>query len=259
MNKNMKLLTTTNYGLFIANDDQRQLDKNHVKRIAQSMEKVGFIPSKPIQCYKRGDKLVKVDGHHRFHAAKALGIPIYYVIEGQEAQHMIAAENFLVKKWNGNDFIRTYANRGNKEYLDLLAYSERSGLTLKAASSMLLGQQSSSGNASEALNQGTFKIKDRNQIEAFINLRSKVPCKEIMHPRFVNAWSKCYLVEEFDASLFTHKCSINASFLTTCNNDDQALSMIEQIYNHKQSIKIPLSFLAKEGAKKRKIAWGNKK
>lgn len=259
MNKNMKLLTTTNYGLFIANDDQRQLDKNHVKRLAQSMEKVGFIPSKPIQCYKRGEKLVKVDGHHRFHAAKALGIPIYYVIESEESQHMIAAENFLVKKWNGNDFVRTFANRGYKDYLDLLAYAEKSGLTISFSAQMLIGQQSSSNNAAQTLNQGTFKIKDRNQIEAFINLRSKVHCKEIMHPRFVNAWSKCYFVEEFDHSLFTHKCTINSSFLTTCNNEDQALSMIEQIYNHKQSIKIPLAFLAKETAKKRNAAGGKKK
>ncbi len=247
----MKLQTTTNYGLFVSNDDQRKLDLNHVKRLAQSMAKVGFIASKPIQCYRRGDKLVKVDGHHRFHAAMSLGIAIYYVIEGEESQHMIAAENFLVKKWNGEDFIRVYANRGMKDYQELASYAEKSGLTLKFAASMLIGNQATSNNASKNLNNGEFKIKDRSQIESFIELKSKVQAKEIMHPRFVNAWSKCYFVKEFDPSQFAHKCALYSGFLTTCNNEEQALAMIEQIYNHKQSTKIPLAFLAKESAKKR--------
>jgi hypothetical protein len=247
----MKLQHTNNYGLFIANDDQRKLDQNHAKRIAQSMAKVGYIPSKPVQCYKSGDKLVIVDGHHRYEAAKAIGQAIYYVVESQESQHMIAAENYLVKKWNGNDYIRVYAKRGLSDYVELLGYAEQSGLTLKFASSMLIGNQAASGNAGQALNKGEFKIKDRKQIESFIVLRSKVKAKEIMHPRFINAWSKCYFVSEFDSAQFAHKCAINAGFLTTCNNEDQALSMIEQIYNHKQSTKIPLAFLAKESAKKR--------
>jgi len=250
---NMKLQSTTNYGLFVANDDQRKLDQNHVRRLAQSMAKVGYIPSKPIQCYKKGEKLVKVDGHHRFHAAMSLGIPIYYVIETQESQHMIAAENYLVKKWNGDDYIRVYAKRGLTDYVELLGYAERSGLTLKFASSMLIGNQAASGNAQQALNKGDFKVKDRKQIEAFIALKTKVKAKEIMHPRFINAWSKCYFVSEFDSSQFAHKCALNSGFITTCNNEDQALAMIEQIYNHKQSIKIPLAFLAKESAKKRSV------
>lgn len=248
---NMKLQHTTNYGLFIANDDQRKLDQNHAKRIAQSMVKVGYIPSKPVQCYKRGDKLVIVDGHHRYEAAKAIGQPVYYVIESEESQHMIAAENFLVKKWDGNDFIRVYAKRGLTDYVELLGYSEKSGLTLRFTASMLIGNQAASGNAQQSLSKGEFKIKDRRQIESFIALRSKVTTKEIMHPRFINAWSKCYFVSEFDASQFTHKCALYAGFITTCNNEDQALAMIEQIYNHKQSTKIPLAFLARESAKNR--------
>ena len=250
----MKLQSTSNYGLFIANDDQRKLDQNHSKRIAQSMAKVGFIPSKPIQCYKRGDKLVIVDGHHRYEAAKAIGQSVYYVIESPESQHMIAAENFLVKKWNGADFIRTYAKRGLPDYIELLDYSEKSGLTLKYASSMLISNQAASGNAGDALSKGEFKIKDRNQIEAFIALKNRVGAKEIMHPRFVSAWSKCYFVNEFDASQFAHKCALYSGFLTTCNNDDQALAMIEQIYNHKQSTKIPLAILARESSKTRQAA-----
>ena len=247
----MKLQSTTNYGLFVANDDQRKLDQNHIKRLMKSMGKVGFIPSKPIQCYRRGDKLVKVDGHHRFAAAVNLGIPIYYVIESEESQHMIAAENYLVKKWNGDDFIRVYANRGMKDYMELINYSKKSGLTLRFTASMLLANQSSSGNGSQSLSSGEFKIKDRKQIEFFIDLKERVKAKEIMHPRFINAWSKCYFVDEFEPSQFAHKCVLYSGFLTTCNNEDQALAMIEQIYNHKQSTKIPLAFLARESAKNR--------
>lgn len=248
----MKLQYTNNYGLFVPNDDQRKLDQNHAKRLAQSMSKVGFIPSKPIQCYKRGENLVIVDGHHRYEAAKAIGSTIYYVIEGQESQHMIAAENYLVKKWNKSDFVRTYANRGNPDYMELVKYSALSGLSLSAVCSMMSNEQASSGgNQSKAVSQGTWKIKDREQINAYITLKNKVNRKEVSHPRFLNAWSKCFFTPEFDHNMFIHKLKINQGLITTCNNEDQALAMIEQIYNHKQSAKIPLAFLAKENAKRR--------
>lgn len=254
---NMKLQSTTNYGLFVANDDQRKLDQNHIKRLMKSMDKVGFIPSKPIQCYKRGDKLVKVDGHHRFAAAVNLGIPIYYVIESEESQHMIAAENFLVKKWNSSDFVRTFANRGLSDYLELIEYSQKTGLNYVTIASMLGGEQAKSKNYTNSLNQGTFKIKDRNQVNAYIKLKTTVPRKEIEHRAFVAAWSKCYFVEEFDVAQFTHKADLYQSNLTTCSNEDQALDMIEQIYNYKQSIKIPLAFLAKQNSKRRQAKFGH--
>ena len=50
----MKLEKTTEYGKFITNQEQRPINTSHAKKIAENMADCGFIPSKPIQCYKDG-------------------------------------------------------------------------------------------------------------------------------------------------------------------------------------------------------------
>ena len=93
----MKLETTRNYGLFETNHEQRPIIESHVKKLAENMKLVGFIPSKPIQCYRKGKKLVIVDGHHRLEAAKIAGCAIFYVIETQASQATMPSENSLVR------------------------------------------------------------------------------------------------------------------------------------------------------------------
>jgi len=80
----MKLETTTNYNRFSKNPEQRTISELHANNIAKSMMTAGFLPSKPIQCYKKGDGLIIVDGHHRFEAAKSIGIPVYFFVEADE-------------------------------------------------------------------------------------------------------------------------------------------------------------------------------
>ena len=251
----MKLEKTKDYSLFSTNHEQRPIDHCHVKRIGENIKHVGFLPSKPIQCYKKGAKLIVVDGHHRLEAAKSVGAEVFYVIESDRCQQTMAAENFLVKKWGGIDFVRLYASRGNKNYQLLLHYQDR-GIPVNMAASMMINNGAGSGNANKTIQNGTFKVKTTDQIEqvdAIIQeFSDKAPaCKS--RP-FISAISKCILWDGFSYDTFVRRMRENSVMLEKTSNEEQILTQIEAIYNYRSRQPVPLKFHVENAAKERNLA-----
>lgn len=251
----MKLEKTNEYALFCCNQEQRPIDHAHVKRLAENMRLFGFMPSKPIQCYRKGGKLVVVDGHHRLEAAKAANVEVFYVVEAERCQQTMSSENYLVKKWTGMDFVRLYASRGNKNYQSLLYYQER-GIPVGFVASMMINHGASSGNTNKVIQNGTFKIKSTDQIElvdAIIQeFAAKSPaCKS--RP-FISAISKCILWEGFSFDTFVRRMRENASMLEKTSNEDQMLTQIEAIYNYRSRQPVPLKFKVESAARERNLS-----
>jgi len=253
----MKLEKTRDYTLFVPNDEQRPLDERHASRIAESIDVFGFLPSKPVQCYRRGNKLVVVDGHHRLSAAKAARSEVYYVIEESRNQEAMAMENSLVKKWATIDYVRLFALRGNSDYQELLTY-ESQGLPLNMTASMLAGEGAASGNVLKYLSSGLFKIKTRKQVDVLLSLFNdfgdRVPA--VKSRPFIAAFSKCLFTREFDPDVFARKLNHIPSLLEKTSNADQMLKQIEDIYNWKSTAKIPLAFLVNKTTSDRKTTFG---
>jgi hypothetical protein len=255
----MKLEKTKDYTLFISNSEQRPVDDRHAKRIGESIDLFGFLPSKPLQCYRKGSKLVLVDGHHRLAGARAVGADVYYVVEEKESQQTMAAENLLVKKWSAMDFIRLYASRGLSDYKELLRYQE-SGIPLTMAASMLIGEGAGSSNAGPSISSGKFKIKTREVIDKLLSLfdqfEGRAPA--IKSRPFISLFSKCIFTPEFDFEVFEHKLSLNPTMLDKTSNEDQMMRQIEDIYNWSSREKIPLAFLVSKNSKERHHTFGGK-
>jgi hypothetical protein len=250
----MKLEKTKNYSLFTKNHEQRPLDQAHIRRLAESISIFGFLPSKPVQCYKKGQKLIVVDGHHRLAAATAAGAEVYYIIESDRCQQTMAPENVLVKKWQVMDFVRLYAARGSDDYRMLLYYHER-GIPVSMAASMMIKNGAGSGNATRAISDGTFRVKDTNQIEKvdaliqeFGNIAPATKSRS-----FIAAISKCILWEEFDFDMFVRRMRENHLLLEKTSNEEQMLTQIEAIYNFRSRQRFPLKFHVEEAAKARNM------
>lgn len=253
----MKLETTKDYSKFTQNHEQRPINIKHAKMIAENMQHVGFLPSKPIQCYKQGSKLVVVDGHHRLEAAKAIGIPVFYVVEPQSCQQTMAAENMLVRKWEAIDFVRLYASRGLQDYIILMNYIEK-GIPCSMAASMLHGEGANSGNTRESLANGKFKIKTfdyANKISLLIEVYGKRE-PAIKSRAFISSVSKCLFCNEFDFDTFRSRIDANLSMIQKTSNEDQMLDIIEAIYNYRSRTQIPLKHLVKETSKIRHHKFG---
>jgi len=71
---------TTDYEVFVTDVGTRPLKEKHVKNLMESMQRFDWVPSYPLICKEQGDKLVLIDGLHRFTAAQRLGMEVKYVV-----------------------------------------------------------------------------------------------------------------------------------------------------------------------------------
>lgn len=247
--------TVKKYSEFVHNHEQRPIIQRHVKAIMESMKLYGFLPSKPIQCYRRKDgKIVVVDGHHRLAAAMALNIDIEVVIENENSQNTMAAVNLLVKKWAFEDFVRLYASRGNKNYIKLLEYDEL-GIPMGMAASMLINNSASSGNTGKAIADGTFKIKGTELIDKVVSLLADFGgLSSVLRSRpFIAAISKCIMCPQFNLNTFKGRLVENPTMIKKTSNEDQMLSVIESIYNHRSRNPQPIKFFVETSARERNV------
>lgn len=253
----MKLENTTNYSLFQMNEEQRDMKHPKIKMIAGSMQKHGFRPSKPLQCYKKGRKLIIVDGHHRFLAAKSLGIPVFYVVEGDDAQETMAIVNQLVQKWGVIDFVRLYAKRGNPHYENLLEYHEK-GIPILMAASLATGEMADSMNRGRKISEGRFEITTTDSLDKIISVMDEFKDRSpaCASRSFIAALSKCLLFDGFDYDLFVRRMRENSGMIEKTSNMDQMMKQIESVYNYRSRKPIPLQFMVEENSKKRKSNFG---
>lgn len=254
--------TVTKYSEFIHNHEQRPIIQSHVKKLVDSMKEFGFLESKPIQCYRKGGKLIVVDGHHRLAAAMQLNIDVEVVIENHDAQETMGAVNSIVKKWEGKDFIRMFATRGNSHYVKLLEYHEK-GIPLGMAASMMIRNAASSGNANKSIQDGSFKIKTTEIIDQVVDFLDELgSLNPALRSRpFIAAISKCIMCDEFSMETFKQRIKENSQMMKKTSNEDQMLAVIEAIYNHRSRSPIPIKFFVETSAKDRNAAniGGNKK
>lgn len=259
--KTPKLETSKNYAAFLPNDEQRYIHPPHVKHLVQRMSDYGFLPSKPIQCFKRGAKFILIDGHHRLAAAKQLGIPFFYVLEPESNTQTMAAVNSTVKTWVLADYVRMYALRGNADYQNLTRYAE-SGIPVMMAASMLHGHAALSGNANELIKSGTFKIKETTSINRVYGMIQKFGeiNPVVKHRAFIGALSDCLLTPEFDFERFERRFEESPNMIQKASNKDLQLLQLEELYNFRSREKVPLAFFVKANVAKRNAkAMGPKK
>lgn len=257
--KTPALQTSNNPSLFVPNHEQRPVNPIHVKRIASSMIKHGFLPSKPIQCYRRPDrKLIIVDGHHRFEAAKSLGFDFFYVVETEAAQEAMPDVQRSLS-WKTGDFIRQYAMRGNKDYVVLSSYIHR-GLPAAIAGSLLINQSAGSGNAAKVIPSGAFKVKTTDHADKILSLMEENPTTKVFsHVNFIKALSMCLWVNEFDFATFKKRAEQNWHMIPNCSNIPDFLQSIEEVYNFRAQLKHPIAHLAKKVARDRALSATGKK
>jgi hypothetical protein len=249
-----QLQYTEDLSVFVAHENQQPMSAAHSKRIAASIEESGFWPSKPISCVKRGSKLIVMDGHHRLAAARIADVGVYYVAEPIERLNDIGNANVLVRKWSNESFAKMHAAQGNAHYVELLRYVEM-GIPLSVAGSILYNEAGHSGNAARLIRTGDFKVKSRENIRMIVSFINEYGsrCDVVKTKIFIEAISILFFVKEFDAAILKRRIEANPLALAKCNNRDQMLQQIDEVYNFRGRDKVPLCFLAKEKMKERSI------
>jgi hypothetical protein len=241
----MNIESTSNYALFKPHGEQQPMNPTHVKRMMASINKNGYIKSKPVHVYRDGKFLRVIDGHHRIAACEALEIPVYYVIGQKSEANLISDLNYAVRKWSGDAFIAMYASRGMKDYVTLLGYINR-GIPITQAACMLAGESTASGNHNESLRAGTFKVRSTDSVDAVLEIIDELaPINpEVKGRTFIAAIGVMVHLAEFDRGSFIWKVKSNPRMLVKCANRAQMFDLIEEIYNFRAREKHNLAFLA---------------
>jgi len=252
MKPNKDIKTTSDYTLFSFHESQQPISTRHSAGIAESMREIGFLRSKPITVVRENGKLKIIDGHHRFFAAKALGLAIFYVIEDATISNRIGQLNSTVRKWDSLSFAKMYADQGNPHYIELLEYVER-GIPLRKAAAMLGGEMASSGNVCRLIPHGTFQVVDRKRIAVIAKvIDALAPINEVAKTQcFIDALSALAFLPDFDCGTLVDRIDASPRSLIKCVSRDQMLELLEEIYNFRSRIKVPIAHQAKESARMR--------
>jgi hypothetical protein len=222
------------------------------------MEQYGFLSGFPIVCETNGSGKLKIKaGHNRFRAAQKIGLPVKYVVDNTPVP--IVDLEKASKSWSIQDFFFSYCKQGREAYLVVEEYIEKTGISLSNAASMFYGESAGSGNYYDQFKRGEFEIKDsiHPAIVGDIVLHMKKCRIDWAHEaRTVMAISRCVKTPEFNVSRFKKKIKSHSHLFEKQKNIQDALQMVEDIYNHAAHRKDrkPIAFLAAQAATARSIA-----
>lgn len=253
MNKHT-LRATRNYAMFNDHRNQQPMSNKHINRLAESMKKHGFFPSKPISFYRDPDtrKLIIIDGHHRLRAAQIARVEVFMVEESPEVESLIGDINAGVKKWTSISFVKLFADRGSSDYQTLLTYIDR-GLPLPCAASSLMMETPGSSNYNKRIAVGTFKVKSTQLADYLLWVvdSTKGSAKHITKQAYMHALGACFWVKEFDPEIMIKRILTNPTMIQPVARREQALDLLDEVYNYRTQKKLNLKFKAEEALRER--------
>lgn len=254
-----KIQETDDYGRFVLHGLNRAV--TNLKKLMESMKKYGFLDAYPIYCYMHtaSKTLVIKDGHHRFEAAKALGLPVKYVVLPEHIDPSFG--EISGKPWNIHDCAGAYARQGIQPYKKVLEYSQRTGINLSASACLLAGTGANAfSNLDKKFKEGKFLLandKLARMVEDIVLHMREEKIAVATTQNFINALSRICFIEEFSPAQFKKKCSVYKSMFEKQPTMDAYSKLIETVYNRGSSkVRLNLSFMADELARGRNVVIG---
>lgn len=253
-----KILETNNYSRFELSPFNRDIGK--LDSLYLSMKMFGFLSGFPV-IVKRlpNGKLMILFGHHRFMAAKNLGLSIKYVEERQKLDPYIVEQAGRI--WEMKDWLTSRRSNDQGPYIEVQKYHLETGIPLHCCISMLAGDSAGSGNHSKLFKSGKYKLgdpKNANIVKDIVLHLKSIGIAWATNRSFVDAISKVAWVDIFNPAVFKKKTSNHRQLLQKQASKQAYVEMIDTIYNFGSRQKIPLAFLADKKAKERNVATKKK-
>lgn len=152
------VFVTKNYGQFSKLKGNRPTAASRVNKIIRSIQNVGYITNPIIV----NEKFEIIDGQGRLEAMKKLNLPVEYIVEKGAGINECVAMNINQTNWTTLDYVKSYAEQGNKDYQVLMKfYEDYKPFVIMDALIVILGKRKNIDNTTGKLaKNGTFKIKE---------------------------------------------------------------------------------------------------
>ena len=179
---------TTEYNNFSFVNGNRPLNQTKIKKIKKEIESGNdMLQYYPVQVRVENDKLLILDGQHRFFICTELKRPVYYILVHEaKSMHDIARVNSNTEKWKAFNFINCYQLNGNENYKVIRQFIDEFGFSLGLNLLKNGNPGSVTGGQADLMNEfenGEFIVKEYDaavefgnkckQFSAFKNWRSR--------------------------------------------------------------------------------------
>ena len=159
-----KIYTTTEYGIFVFADWNRDVSNARVVKMMESITRVGWLPE-PILV---NEHFEVIDGQSRLKALEALGMPVEFCIARGIGRTECQMMNIFQKNWTTSDYINSYIADGNDNYIWLKAMIGRyKNLTPSVVESVVVGKGTSrlmGGKNNAAIQDGSLKLNEAERV-----------------------------------------------------------------------------------------------
>lgn len=219
------------YDKFKMIEFNREVSEKHKNKLIESMKENGFMVACPVIVDK---KMRVIDGQHRIHAARDLGIEIPYIVQEDATDDHIIAYNSLSKRWTLEDYILFYAKKGSRPYTLLKQFAEANGYKYSMALTVLLGTVIGTGNSRyikmgklkvsyDDLEAGAERARNISQISAICGLRGD---------KFVRALVCMMRNPRYDHAHFLSRLSFLGKKIKRVGSSFEYLAQLSKAYNY---------------------------
>ena len=234
-----KIYETKDYAMFKTLEGNRTDGERRAKKIEESIKKNGYIMS-PLAINEKNEV---IDGQGRLIALKNLDLPVhYYYVVGAGIDDCIAM-NIYGEKWKISDYIDSYANRGNDNYIRLKSLIQEfkiipAGIVMKATNHKSVHPDKTGVN--KAIMEGTYSLSKIDEVNArkalHLLIRAWESIKKIQGRTDLTAGAFIWLVsyeKGLDIEKLINRIELMACDIMPIAKTEMALKEFERIYNYK--------------------------
>lgn len=233
MKKNDFVYVTDDYDLFKRLDGNRDIMERRKKLLVQSIKERGWVRN-PIVV---NEKMEVIDGQGRLAALRELKLPVEYVIaEGATVADCVAL-NLKQSNWTNTDYVKSYAEMGNRDYEILLShYGKHHNLPDTCVNTIAGRVNNDGGHMSATLKEGLFKIYDVETLSERLEFANACADALGRGNGRMRQWSGVfkfvYYCEKISNELFLERLTRNRHLVVPCVTTKQMLECLEEIYNY---------------------------
>lgn len=245
---------TNNYKKFKNLKGNRDVAPSRVRKIVESINKVGYITSPVIV----NEKMEVIDGQGRLQALEYLGLPVEYIVHKGAGIEECLSMNIHQSNWTIRDYIKSYADRGNQSYMYTQKliddFADISILAVIMATQQTNKIQKKIYNGELLVSEYQYNIA-RERLEYLRQCLNRITYKNGSKSYLEFAILVCTTIDEIDLDRLQKKLEERNSIMKNWNSIATCLQSIEDIYNEKLSRPIFIyteyrkSLIAKYGKK----------
>ena len=237
-----------NYDRYKSNDLNRELKQPHLKWLMEQMLKYGYIKGKPIIVNEKNEI---IDGHHRFLAAKSLGIPVLVQIcKGMKDEDILQVNQDQIN-WDKHNYTGFWAKKGNQHYKAIQDFMIANPKFKMTQTLILLSNEPNAHPKSEAFQKGKFITKSYAKAQEYANWINEIAntFNKAYTSKFISALIVCDMkCKEFSFKDFIEKLQKFPDKMQPRISTRNYVENIQEVYNYHRPKKhqIDLSHLIRE-------------